>query len=88
MKKIIELNVANAELTFQPTQELYGEYLGCMARGDLTESAHNFLMQSAANDETKQTLRELDEQNAGAMLQIAGAVVGEFAPKLAISIKK
>lgn len=88
MKKTIELTVANKELAFQPTQELYGEYLGAMARGDFTESAHNFVMQSAIDDETKQTLRELDEENAAAMIQIAGVIVGVFAPKLAISVKK
>ncbi|PMN68415.1 putative phage tail assembly chaperone [Enterovibrio norvegicus] len=88
MSKQIVLTIAGADITFSPTPELYGEYIGAMARGELTESAHNFVMQSAEGDEGKEVLRKLDEENAGAMLQVAGSIVGEYAPKVAITVKK
>ncbi|AYV22352.1 putative phage tail assembly chaperone [Vibrio mediterranei] len=87
-KKTIVLTIAGSDIQFAPTPELYGEYVGAMARGDMTDSAHNFVMQSAQGDEEKETLRKLDEDNAGAMIQVAGTLVGEYAPKVAISVKK
>ncbi|EGU39402.1 putative phage tail assembly chaperone [Vibrio scophthalmi] len=87
-KKTIVLTIAGSDIQFAPTPELYGEYIGAMARGDMTDSAHNFVMQSAQGDEGKELLRKLDEDNAGAMIQVAGALVGEYAPKVAISVKK
>ncbi|PKF51107.1 putative phage tail assembly chaperone [Enterovibrio nigricans] len=88
MSKAIVLAVAGTDITFTPSPELYGEYISAMARGELVDSAHNFVMQAAEGDEAKDVLRQLDEDNAGAMLQIAGAVVGEYAPKVAITVKK
>lgn len=87
MNKQITLTVAGTDMSFTPTPELYGEYLGAMARGDLTDSAHNFVMQSA-DESAKEALRTLDGENPGAMLQIAGTLVGEYAPKVAITVKK
>ncbi|EEY74006.1 putative phage tail assembly chaperone [Grimontia hollisae] len=88
MSKAIVLTIAGTDITFTPTPELYGEYIGAMARGELTESAHNFVMQCADGDDAKDALRQLDEENPGAMLQVAGSIVGEYAPKVAITVKK
>jgi len=52
-KKTIVLTIAGSDIQFAPTPELYGEYVGAMARGDMTDSAHNFVMQSAQGDEEK-----------------------------------
>lgn len=88
MSKAIVLTIAGTDITFIPTPELYGEYVGAIARGELTDSAHNFVMQSADGDDAKEALRQLDEANPGAMLQVAGSIVGEYAPKVAITVKK
>lgn len=85
--KDITLTISNENLVFTPTPALYSEYLGAIARGDMSDASNNFVMQCAV-EESKETLRTLDEQNAGAMIQIASSIVAEFAPKLKITVKK
>ncbi|KLV07969.1 hypothetical protein C9I92_15070 [Photobacterium ganghwense] len=86
-KKTIILTIAGTDISFDPTPELYGEYMGQMAQGDLVDAAHNFVMQSASED-GKPALRELFDDNPGAPMQVAGALIKEYSPKVAISVKK
>ncbi|MDD1792517.1 putative phage tail assembly chaperone [Enterovibrio sp. ZSDZ42] len=87
-KKLIVVPMAGTELNFEPQREHYGEYIGAMARGDVVDSAYNFIMQSAADDETKTVIRELDDENPGAAMQIAAKVIEKYAPKVTRSVKK
>ncbi|MBV1843354.1 putative phage tail assembly chaperone [Photobacterium ganghwense] len=86
-KKTIILTIAGTDISFDPTPELYGEYMGQVAQGNMLDSAHNFVMQSASED-GKPALRELFDENTGAPMQVAGVLMQEYAPKVAISVKK
>lgn len=85
--KQIVLEIVNHDVTFEPTPDTYGDYVGQMAQGNIADGAHNFVMRSVTED-GKPYLRELDDQNPGAMMQIAGLLMAEYAPQIAISVKK
>lgn len=84
---MITLTVAGTDLMFTPKADDYAAYVGGVAKGDLGDASHNFVMQCAA-EESKAFIRELAETNGGAMMQIAGAIASEFAPALDIKVKK
>ena len=88
MKRKIELTIGMQDMTFNPTPELYAEYISSMARGDLCENSHNFVIQSSSCEEEKLIIKDLSEDNPGSMLQIASVIAAEFAPKLSIKVKK
>lgn len=87
MKKIT-LTIEMQDITFNPTPEIYAEYIGGMARGDLFENSHNFVIQSSSCEEEKEIIKDLSKDNPGAMMQIASVIAAEFAPKLNIKVKK
>ncbi|WP_434357415.1 putative phage tail assembly chaperone [Parasalinivibrio latis] len=86
-KKVFALTVGDSDLSFAPTPELYADYMGQVAQGNIADGSHNFVFQSAV-EESKPVLRELTEDNPGACIQLAGVLMGEYAPKLAITVKK
>ncbi|KDM89696.1 putative phage tail assembly chaperone [Photobacterium galatheae] len=87
MSKTITLTVAGTDVIFQPTPDLYAEYMGQVAQGNIADGAHNFIMQSASDD-SKESLRGLTDKNPGAAMQLAGVLMQEYAPKIAITVKK
>ncbi|PMG64896.1 putative phage tail assembly chaperone [Vibrio lentus] len=87
MKQAIILTVGSIDLAFNPTPAEYDEAQNTILQGDASSAAHNFLM-SSVSDDSKEALRELTKQNPGAVTQIYGAVLKEYAPKLSISVKK
>ncbi|MFA0085343.1 putative phage tail assembly chaperone [Vibrio sp. 10N.261.51.F12] len=87
MSKSIVLTVGNTDIEFIPTPAEYDEAQNTILQGDASSAAHNFLM-SCVSEDSKEALREITNNNAGAATQIYGAVLKEYAPKLAISVKK
>ncbi|MEZ8791416.1 putative phage tail assembly chaperone [Vibrio splendidus] len=86
MSKIV-LTVAGIDLEFTPTPAEYDEAQNTILSGDASAAAHNFLV-SCVSDGSKDALREITDANAGAAMQIYGAVLKEYTPKLVISVKK
>ncbi|MEZ8620592.1 putative phage tail assembly chaperone [Vibrio splendidus] len=86
MSKIV-LTVAGIDLEFTPTPAEYDDAQNTILSGDASAAAHNFLM-SCVSDGSKDSLREITDANAGAAMQIYGAVLKEYTPKLVISVKK
>ncbi|QPK06498.1 putative phage tail assembly chaperone [Vibrio kanaloae] len=86
MSKIV-LTVGETDLEFNPTPAEYDEAQNTTMQGDISSAAHNFLM-GCVSEGSKDALREITQQNAGAATQIYGAVLKEYTPKLAISVKK
>jgi len=87
MTKAIILTVGNTDIEFNPTPADHDEAQNTILQGDASSAAHNFLM-NCVSKESKDALREITTANPGAATQIYGAVLKEFAPKLAISVKK
>ncbi|MUK91572.1 hypothetical protein GNP80_03785 [Aliivibrio fischeri] len=86
MSKIV-LTVNNTDIEFNPTPAEYDEAQNTILQGDASSAAHNFLMSCVSSD-SKDALRDITTDNAGAATQIYGAVIKEYAPKLSISVKK
>ena len=86
MSKIV-LTVAGIDLEFTPTPAEYDEAQNTILSGDASAAAHNFLV-SCVSDGSKDALREITDANACAAMQIYGAVLKEYTPKLVISVKK
>ncbi|MEZ8483099.1 putative phage tail assembly chaperone [Vibrio splendidus] len=86
MSKIV-LTVAGIDLEFTPTPAEYDEAQNTILSGDASAAAHNFLV-SCVSDGSKDALRDITDANAGAAMQIYGAVLKEYTPKLVISVKK
>ncbi|PMH00377.1 MULTISPECIES: putative phage tail assembly chaperone [Vibrio] len=86
MSKIV-LTVAGIDLEFTPTPAEYDDAQNTILSGDASAAAHNFLV-SCVSDGSKDALREITDANAGAAMQIYGAVLKEYTPKLVISVKK
>jgi len=66
---------------------MYGEYIGSSAQGLIADASHNLVMQAVA-DESKDEVRKLLGSNVGAAIQLAGNIVKNYAPKIAITVKK
>ena len=82
MSKPIVLTIAGTDISFTPTPEVYGEYLGAVARGDLADGSNNFAVQSSASEEDKKALLDLAEGNPGMMVQVASVVRVDQSPQL------
>ncbi|ELP3327531.1 TPA: putative phage tail assembly chaperone [Vibrio parahaemolyticus] len=87
MKTIVLTIGDDLELHFAPTEAEYSDYMSELAKGEIVNSAHNFLM-STVTDESKDDFRDLTKGNPGAALQIVGEVLKEYTPKLQIKVKK
>ncbi|EGR0802242.1 putative phage tail assembly chaperone [Vibrio parahaemolyticus] len=87
MKKAIILTVGGVDLSFEPTELEYNEYMNELAQGEVNGSAHNFLVNSVT-EESKADLRAITDDNPGAALQICGHVLKQYTPKLEIKVKK
>ena len=86
MKNIV-LIVGEQELSFNPTEADYGEYMAEVAQGEVVNASHNFLV-NIVDEESKEALRDITKENPSAALQITGEVLKQYTPKLQIKIKK
>ncbi|AUR95211.1 putative phage tail assembly chaperone [Vibrio cyclitrophicus] len=86
MSKIV-LTVGETDLEFNPTPAEHDEAQNTILTGDASAAAHNFLV-SCVSDGSKDALRDITNENAGAAMQIYGALIKEYTPKLVISVKK
>lgn len=85
--KTIVLTIGSQDLSFTPTEAAYNDYMNELAQGEIATSAHNFLMMTVDND-SKEPLRAITQDNPGAALQIVGELLKEYTPKLQIKVKK
>lgn len=86
-QQVIALTIGSQTLSFVPTEVEYTDYMNELMPDNKVAPAHNFLFATVLEDD-KQKLREITSKNAGASVQIASAVLAEFAPALDIKVKK
>ncbi|HCE3234800.1 TPA: putative phage tail assembly chaperone [Vibrio parahaemolyticus] len=87
MKKQIVLVIGGSDMAFVPTQADYNDYMNEVAQGEIVNAAHNFLMNTVA-EESKEAFRELTNENPSAAVQVVNEVLKEYTPKLQIKVKK
>jgi len=87
MKQSIILLVGASELAFDVTTNDHNDYINGLMPDNKVAPAHNLLMRTV-KPEHKEQLKKLIEGNPGAPVQMASAVMAEFAPVLEISVKK
>ncbi|GFM37731.1 putative phage tail assembly chaperone [Desulfovibrio psychrotolerans] len=80
----IVLNIKGQNVTFAPTPEIYNDYINAMQANNKVAPSHNFVMRCAVADD-KDRVRELLAL-PGASVQIAGAIVEQYAPDLNIMV--
>ena len=86
MKKVIELEINDKAITFNITLAAYNQYINSTTPNNKIQPAHNFCM-NTVDDSSKAALRELIKQ-PGMPLHVAGAIVEEYQPDIAITVKK
>jgi hypothetical protein len=87
MKKQITLMIAAVAIGFTMTTDDYNSYLNEIMPDNKVAPAHNLLMRTV-DAEHKEELRGILDTSPGAALQIASLLNQEFAPSIAISVKK
>ncbi|WP_351015012.1 putative phage tail assembly chaperone [Shewanella sp. AC91-MNA-CIBAN-0169] len=87
MKKQITLTIAALTIGFTMTTDDYNSYLNEIMPDNKVAPAHNLVMRTV-DAEQKEELRGILDTSPGAALQIAGLLTQEFAPSIAISVKK
>ena len=85
-KQIITLTIKDKDYSFEMTKEAYNEYINGMMPSNKVSPSHNFAVKTVAENDKKDLLILLDKP--GAAIQIAGALVSEYAPDLGIDVKK
>jgi len=87
MKKKITLTIAASTIGFTMTTDDYNSYMNEIMPDNKMAPAHNLVMRTV-DAEQKEELRGILDNSPGAALQIAGFLNQEFAPSIAISVKK
>ena len=87
MKKQITLVIAAVTIGFTMTTDDYNGYLNEIMPDNKVAPAYNLVMRTV-DAEHKEELRGILDNTPGASLQIAGLLTQEFAPSIAISVKK
>jgi hypothetical protein len=87
MKKQITLIIGAVAIGFTMTTDDYNSYLNEIMPDNKVAPAHNLVMRTV-DAEQKEELRTILDTSPGATLQIAGLLTQEFAPSIAISVKK
>lgn len=83
----IVLIIGGEELAFAPSEVEYNDYMNELMPDNKVAPAHNFLFATVA-ETCKDALRALTTKNPSAAVQIASAVLAEYAPALDIKVKK
>jgi hypothetical protein len=84
--KKITLNVGDQELHFEVSLPIYNTYIDQIKVDSKVVPSLNFVRQALADKAQRPVLDELCNQ--GLAIDIAGALVEEFRPKVEITIKK
>lgn len=88
MKQAIILTVGTVDFSFNVTVQDHSDFVDAAARGEsITAASHNFLTRTV-DTKNKEDLKKLFSESPGAEYQIAQHVKAEFAPVLAIKVKK
>lgn len=82
----IPVNVKGRQFEFEVSVPVYNKYINEMQPNNKVAPAQNFLMRSV-KAEQKEELKDILEL-PGAPLQIAAAIIEEYAPDLEISVGK
>ncbi|WP_417762176.1 putative phage tail assembly chaperone [Shewanella sp.] len=87
MSQKIVLTAAGNDLSFTVDNEAYNALVNEMMPDNKVAPNHNFAMRTVDAD-SKEELKALFDKHPGAALQIGSALAAEFAPQLAITVKK
>lgn len=85
-EKKITLKIAENELKFNVNTGIYNKYVNEIKPDDKVSPSLRFLRLALVDEKQRPTLDELCDQ--GLTVEIAGALVEEFKPKLEIEVKK
>ena len=78
--------MGDQELNFDISLEDYNQCVNSLQPDNKVNPMHNFLMNTAANNATKEAVKQAWSDAITA--DLFGVVVGEFKPKVDITIKK
>ncbi|WP_444894911.1 putative phage tail assembly chaperone [Microbulbifer sp. SSSA005] len=85
--QVIEVTVGDKEFVFNVTRSDYNKYINSVVPNSKVAPSHNFLV-NTVQPEDKAELVGVLKTSPGAEVQIAGAVLEEYIPDLAITAKK
>lgn len=84
--KIIELQIGDKDLIFNVTLEAYNQCVNAIQMNNKVAPMQNFLMSVAANDSTKEAVKQAYQDALTS--DLFGALVKEFKPDVEITVKK
>lgn len=83
----IEISVLGKDLSFSPERQDYNRYINAISPKDKIAPSHNFLV-SVVDDSCKAELMEILHNSPGSEIELAGVVIENYVPDLAIVVKK
>jgi hypothetical protein len=83
----IVLTVANIDLQFTVTRDIFNQFTNEMVPNDKVAPANQFLARSI-NDDSKADFAKIVKDYPGSEIEIAGALAEEYKPDLSIIVKK
>lgn len=83
----LSAEVCGKNLIFNVGREDYNKYINSVTTTNKVAPSHNFLMQTVAEGDTE-ALKTILQDNPGAEVQIAAALLEEYTPDLGITVKK
>ncbi|WP_420588196.1 putative phage tail assembly chaperone [Bacterioplanoides sp.] len=85
-EKTIEVQIGDKELMFKVTLEDYNNCINALQMENKVAPMHNFLVITSANENTKEAVKQAFHDALTS--DLFGAVVKEFKPDVAITVKK
>lgn len=86
VQKIV-LTIAAANIQFNVTREKYNDYINGMMPNNKVAVSHNFLV-DVVDEKNSSALIQVIKDNPGSEIAITAAVVNQYVPDLAITVKK
>jgi hypothetical protein len=86
-EETLTADVCGKTLSFRIGRADYNKYINSVTQKDKVAPSHNFLMQTVT-PESAADLKKILEENPGADVQLASAVLEEYTPDLGIVVKK
>ena len=84
--KRIVVEMGDQELTFDVTLQAYNDYLNKVTMKNKIQPAHNFLMNCAADDDTKKAVKYCYQQ--ALTVELLDVVQDEYKPKVEFAVKQ
>lgn len=84
-KKII-VEMGDQELTFNVTLQAYNDYLNKVTMKNKIQPAHMFLMNCAADDDTKKAVKQCYQD--ALTIELLDVVQDEYKPKVEFAVKQ